>query len=68
MTGLIHRRAKRWNLEILNLNCLGGRKVPFWRNLVLQPKTAFLRFPPVHRAGPEGQQKVDLTFSRAVGE
>ena len=30
-----------------------------WRNLRLQPKTAFLRFPAVHRADLEGQQRVD---------
>ena len=26
----------------------------------LQPKTAFSRLPPVHRAGLEGQQRVDF--------
>jgi len=34
-----------------------------WRKLRLQPKTAFLRFPAVHRADLEGQQRVDLTRS-----
>jgi len=29
-----------------------------WRNLRLQPKTAFSRFPLVHRADPEGQRRV----------
>src|SRR5208283_430771 len=28
-----------------------------WRNIRLQPKTAFSRFPPVHRADLEGQQR-----------
>jgi DNA-binding FadR family transcriptional regulator len=36
------------------------------RNLRLQPKTAFTRFPPVHAADPEGQQRVDLTRSQLV--
>ena len=33
------------------------------RNRRLRPKTAFSRFPPVHGADPEGQQRVDLTRS-----
>jgi hypothetical protein len=34
-----------------------------WRKRRLQPKTAFSRFPPVHRAEPEGPLRVDLTRS-----
>ena len=33
------------------------------RNLRLQPKSAFLRFPAVRRADLKGQQRVDLTHS-----
>jgi len=36
---------------------------PVWRNLRLQQKTAFLRFPPVHRANLDGRLWVDLTPS-----
>src|SRR5271165_1034449 len=38
------------------------------RNSRLQPKTAFSRFPPVHSADLEGQQRVDLTRSTSFGE
>jgi hypothetical protein len=34
-----------------------------WRNLRLQPKTAFTRFPPVHAADPEGRQRVEIPRS-----
>jgi hypothetical protein len=34
-----------------------------WRNRLLQPKTAFSRFPPVHRLDPEGLLRVVLTRS-----
>jgi hypothetical protein len=37
--------------------------VGLWRNLHLQAKTAFSRFPPVHRTDVEGQQRVDLTHT-----
>ena len=43
--------------------CLFNR--PLMCNQRLQPKTAFSRFPPVHRADPEGQQKVDSSPLRA---
>jgi hypothetical protein len=33
------------------------------RNLLLQPKTAFSRLPPIHRADLKGQLRVDLTRS-----
>ena len=45
-----------------------------WRNLHIQRKTAFLRFPPVHWANLEGQQSVggrapsDLRSSQKGGE
>jgi hypothetical protein len=39
-------------------------KVGNWRNLRLQPKSALLRFPAVHRADLERQQRVDLTRSQ----
>jgi hypothetical protein len=34
-----------------------------WRSLRLQPKTAFSRFPTVHRADLEGQPRVEFTRS-----
>jgi hypothetical protein len=34
-----------------------------WSNLRVQPKTAFSRFPPIHWADPQGQQRVDMTRS-----
>jgi hypothetical protein len=34
---------------------------PDWRNPRVPPNTQFLGFPPIHRAGLEGQQRVDLT-------
>jgi len=34
-----------------------------WRNLRLQPKTAFWRFAPVHRPDLEGQLRVDCAGS-----
>jgi hypothetical protein len=36
---------------------------PLWSNLRVQPKTAFSRFPPIHWANLEEQQRVDLTRS-----
>ena len=35
------------------------RLLALWRNRHLQPKTAFSRFPPVHRVDLEGKQRVD---------
>jgi hypothetical protein len=43
-------------------------KVGNLRNLRFQPKSAFLRFPAVHRADLERQQSVDLSRSRSFGE
>ena len=37
----------------------------FWPNLRHQPKTAFSRLPPLHRANLEGRLRVDLTRSRS---
>jgi hypothetical protein len=41
----------------LSSSCLGGDRSR--RNPHLQPKTAFSRFPPVHRAGSGGQRRVE---------
>jgi hypothetical protein len=38
----------------------------FWRIRPLQPKTAFSRFPPVHKADLEGQQRVGAVDCRAI--
>jgi len=35
-----------------------------WRDLRLQPNTAFSRFPPVHRNHLEGQQRVEAVRKR----
>jgi hypothetical protein len=40
---------------------------PLTANLRLQRKSAFSRFPPVHRGGLEGQRRVELRRSRAIG-
>jgi hypothetical protein len=44
----LHTRKQRQNPVIASC----------WRNLRFQPKTAFLRFPPVHTAVPEGALRV----------
>ena len=44
----LHTRKQRQNPVIASC----------WRNLRFQPKTAFLRFPPVHMAVPEGALRV----------
>jgi hypothetical protein len=38
-----------------------------WRNLRIQLKTAFSRFPPLHRADLEGRLRIDLAGSPSFG-
>jgi hypothetical protein len=38
-----------------------------WRNRRLRPKTAFSRFPPIHKTDLECRQRVDLTGSPSRG-
>ena len=47
--------------EGFSCSCPARRKGHFWRGPRRQPKTAFSRFPPVHRADLEGQQRVEST-------
>jgi hypothetical protein len=54
-------RGRTWYSKVfrcwLNLAAHRWANVCCWRNKRLQPETAFLRLPSVHRAGPEGQQR-----------
>ena len=50
------------------LNRKPPRHTPTPRNRRLQPKTAFPRFPSVHKANLEGQQRVDLPLSPRLNE
>ncbi len=54
--------AQRRNGPIWPVGHAGNDRT--WRNRSLQPKTAFSRFPPVHRADLEGRQRVDCAISQ----
>src|SRR5208283_5699851 len=51
--------------ELTRSKLLSGTSAPVpWRNLRVQPKIAFSRFPPIRTVAPEGQLRVKLTRSQ----